>query len=170
MGLDDYKSVRQKIESGFEARRKRLEAECRQAIETLNEAWPKMGGSKEDIARFERYHEAPVPDEDTGVPSPQSHSAVFNVSYKSAVPMRYVRRVTQDVLDDDEIEIVTQSVIQNRLLAEYPDAEIQPLRVSISRLLRELKEQDKLILIEEGRGGAPHKYCKNEDVEVGLLE
>lgn len=169
LGLDDYKSVRRKIEAGFETRLKRLEVERRRAIETLNEAWPKMGGSTKDITRFEAYEEAVPHGESTVVNHPRDDSPAPNSSFERTVPMKAVRRATQDVLDD-EIEVITQTVIQDRLLREHPDAEIQPLRVSISRLLRELKEQNKLILIEAGRGGVPNKYRKNRDVEVGLLE
>lgn len=170
LGLDDYKSVLRTVERRFEIRQKRLDTERRQAIEALNEAWPKMGGSAEDIARFAAYQEAPPQIEKAVVHPPQDDAPTLNGSSERTVPMKAVRRATEDILNDEATEIITQSLIQDRLLAEFPDAEIQPLRVSISRLLRQLKELNVLALVEEGRGGAPNRYRKNEEIRRTILD
>ena len=169
LGLDDYKSLRHKIEARFEARMKRLAVERRQAIETLNEAWPKMGGSTKDITDFEAREETLPQDEGMIIHNPQDDNSI-NGSYKYTVGMKHVRRGAQGVFDNDDIEVVSQTIIKDKLLAEYPNADVQSLRVSISRLLRELEQQNKLILIEEGKGGAPNKYRKNKETEATILD
>jgi hypothetical protein len=173
LNLDDYKAFRRRIETGYAALQKRIDVERHQAIEALNEAWPKMGGSEKDIARFEKYHEAPSRGESTVTHDPKHEVSTLNGSYKrssTTIPMNDVRKAALDVWADDEIETITQTIIQHRVLAEYPHADVQRLRVYISRLLRELEGQNMITLIEKGKGGNPSKYRKNKDVEVGLLK
>jgi hypothetical protein len=169
-----YSALRQNIEDEFAARKRELEEQRRQAILALNEAWPKMGGSEEDLASL-----ASVGGVATGRSSGVAGVAVVRAPRGGAPtpngePGRTIRRSVieaeiEDVLSDEEIVVVTQTDIKDRILAKYPDAKVHSLRSAISHYLSELAKRGQLELVEKGKAGRPSKYRKNKEVEVRPL-
>lgn len=157
-----YITLRQDIEAEFEARKRTLDEERRKAIEALNEAWPKMGGSESDLTNVvtEAASFSPV--------EPQADERTREVTSKRngspserTVPSSVIREEVREALSDTETDIITQTDIKKRVLEKYPDAKIGSLRPAISRSLSQLTEQGELELV--GRGvtrNEPHRYRK----------
>lgn len=129
------------------------------AIEALNDAWPKMGGSEEDIAAYTPQERKAY----AGRSSNDSHSAdpIRNGATNDAVvPMRVIREVEQNVFLDNDLEIVTQTDLKDRVLSIYPNGKIPSIRSAISHLLNDRVKRGEYELIEKGIAGAPNKYRK----------
>ncbi len=169
---DRYKSFVRDIDADIGAE---FDAECdalkrkfadqrRKAIEALNEAWPKMGGSEEDL--ISPTAELPFVSAVERQPDDQrreSGRARNGASRGRTVPMMVVRQEVRNALQDTKIEIITQSYLKDRLLQKYPDAKIGSLAPALSRTLSQLTEHGELELVEKGVAGAPHKYRKRAD-------
>jgi hypothetical protein len=163
-----YKSLRRDIEAEFEARKRELEDQRREAVRVLNEAWPKMGGSKEDLASFQI--ETALAESDKTSANTES-GPVVSGSYSRTVPMKTVRQEIDTVMADGGIDVLTQSEIKERLLKKYPDAKVPSIRSAISHFLSELTKEGDLELIEKGRAGSPNKYRKTRrSTEENLLD
>jgi hypothetical protein len=158
LSVELYKALRQNIEAEFEARIRELEVQRREAITALNEAWPKMGGSEEDLASFEIDTTLPPAVEGSRVNMETAPAA--NGSSSRTVPMKVVRQEVNDVMSDERIHIVTQSEIKERILKKYPNSKVPSVRSAISHFLKDLTEGGALELIEKGQAGAPNKYRK----------
>lgn len=152
--------IRAEFEGEYEALRKRFADKHRKAIEALNEAWPRMGGSEEDL--IPPTAEAPFPFAVEGQPNSQRQetTAPRNGSSpgRATIPTKIIREEVRSALQDTEVEIITQSYLKDRILQKYPDAKITSLAPAISRTLSQLTELRVLELVEKGVAGAPHKY------------
>lgn len=165
-----YEKLRRDIEADFEARKRELEGQRREAIKALNEAWPKMGGSKEDLLSFEMettIAARPV----SSKPNAYGDAApAANGSSGRTVSMKAVRQEIDDVMSDEQIDIVTQSEIKERILKKYPDAKVPSIRSAISHFLGDLTKGGTLELVEKGKAGTPNRYRKTgKTVEANLL-
>lgn len=180
---DLYKSWLQKLEAEIEDRRKDLENDRREAIEALNEAWLKMGGSEQDLVSIAADDEV----EDvasSSVKAPPAQKGAHNqlretgenvparngTSEGSTIHMKTIRREVLAALSDMESDIITQTEIKARLLDKYPDANVARAAAAISRALTQLTERGELELVERGIAREPHKYRKTDrETEVDLL-
>ena len=166
-----YESLRRDIEAEFEARKRELEDQRREAVRVLNEAWPKMGGSTEDLASFDMETALGTLTESSKNHTRKHDAPIANGSYSRTVPMKTVRQEVDAVMSDERINIVTQSEIKARLLEKYPDAKVPSIRSAISHFLSELTDEGELDLMEKGRAGSPNKYRKTrgstEALELG---
>ncbi len=176
LSVDLYKSLLRDIETEFEVRKKDLENSRRQAIEALNEAWPKMGGSKEDLKSFEVEAVASTPVERPPVKErtedqPQAVESERNgASSDRAIPMTVIGEEVDKAISDDDANEITQTALKERILKKYPDAKVASLAASISRRLSQLTEQGRLELVERGTASRPHKYrVKRNSPERNLL-
>lgn len=162
-----YKSLRQNIETDFDDQERELEARRRKAIEVLNEAWPKMGGSEEDLRTLAAELEAST---QSPVSSSLGETAVqFNGSMGRTIPMKEIQKEVQSFLAETDIHaIVTQTEIKDRIVEKYPDAKIPSVRSAISHFLSDLVEQGELKLVEKGKAGKPNKYRKVEQKETRM--
>lgn len=179
-----YKSLREDVESGFDLREKdlreqlrALESERLEAVKLLNETWPKLGGSEEDIVAFESGQ--PVPSingqDANGTTQGQDDAPAPGrlIGRFSGVQGPLVDRYVQRVMADPEIVIVTQTEIKDRILADFHvnKGALNSLRVSITMRLNELVERGYLELVEKARAGQPNKYRKTGvPTEAKLLE
>ncbi len=166
-----YKSLRQNIEAEFEARIRELENQRREAVKALNEAWPKMGGSAEDLSSFDIETKIPsAAIENEGSDTPRGTVDAENGLPSQIVSMTAIRQEVDNVLSDDRVDIVTQSEIKERILQKYPRAKIPSVRSAISHFLGDLTTRGDLELIEKGRAGSPNKYRKTgKSTEANLL-
>ena len=165
---DLYQSLLQKVdaeihaefEAEYDALKRRFADQHRKAIEALNEAWPKMGGSEEDL--ISPTAEAPIPSTVEEQPDNQRRETAPTRNGSSpgrtTIPTKVIREEVRSALQDADIEIITQSYLKDRILQKYPDAKITSLAPAISRTLSQFTAQGKLELIEKGVAGAPHKY------------
>jgi hypothetical protein len=167
LGPNLYKSIRQKIDADFDVEQSELDARRRKAIEALNEAWPKMGGSEEDLKTlsteaFGRKGSAVVSSRE---PVPQS-----NGSAGRTVPMKAIGVEVENFLDEVGTGMITQTEIKDRVLSKYPDAKMPSVRSAISHFLSDLTKQGKLELVEKGKAGSPHKYRKRNVRELDMFD
>jgi hypothetical protein len=155
-----YEKLRRDIDAEFEARKRELESQRREAVKALNEAWPKMGGSTEDLLSFEM--ETTISARSTSdKPNVYGDAApVVNGSYSRTVPMKDVRHEVDAVILDERMDIITQTEIKDRILEKYPDAKVPSIRSAISHFLSAMTKNGDLELIEKGTGGSPNKYRK----------
>ena len=100
-----------------------------------------------------------------------------NGSGRRTIPMEVIKTFVHRVLSDLSVEDVTQTVVKDRLLVEYPDAKIPSIRSAIANELLDLKRTGYLVLVEEGRAGQPNKYRRTEkllrvieNTEANLLD
>lgn len=173
LGPELYKSLRQNIEADFDAQIRELEVRRHKAIEVLNEAWPKMGGSEEDLRTLAAELEAST--KDTVASSGEAVSQ-SNGSTGRTIPMKVVQDEVESYLSGTDTQIVTQTEIKDRLLSKYPNAKVPSIRSAISHFLSGLVEQGELELIEKGRAGKPNRYrktaqkeAKEEEPETGVF-
>lgn len=174
-----YKSWLQDIETESEARRKDLENDRRKAIEALNEAWLKMGGSERDLVSISAEDAASTVDE-----APPTQEGTHNqlretveaaptrngTSSGRTIHMTTIRKEVLGALSDMEADVITQPEIKDRVLDKYPDANAARAASAISRALTQLTERGELELIQRGTARAPHKYRKvNKETGAGLL-
>jgi len=183
LSTDLYKSLLRDIEAEFEARQRDLESERRRAIEALNEAWPKMGGSERDLvstavdvavaeAVSSTVEESPI--EEGAHDQPQEPGedlpARNGASSGRTIHMTLIREEVLRALSDTEADVITQPEIKERVLDKYPDANVARAASGISRALTQLTKRGELELVERGTARAPHKYRKtNKEKEVDLL-
>lgn len=109
----------------------------------------------------------------SGESMPQQNGAATNGSSVRVVPKEVVRGFVDEVMADPSVEIVTQTEVKDRILANYPvsDSYLNSLRVLIITSLNELMERGYLELVEKARAGKPHKYRKTgKTTEANLLE
>lgn len=174
-----YESLLQDIEAEFEARKRNLENDRRKAIEALNEAWPKMGGSEEDLKLLEMEAAIPSPveeppAEETTADEPRETAPARNGDSSEAgrtINMAIIREEVRKALLDTDTDIITQTDLKDRILKKYPDAKIASVAPSISRCLSQMTDRGELELVERGTASKPHKYRKTRRAaEVGLLE
>lgn len=154
-------SINTEFDAELEAFTKGLESRRRKAIEALNEAWPKMGGSEEDLVLSvaEVADSSPVKHKADG--QRQEVAPTRNGSSpKRTIPTATIREEVQNALLGAEGEIITQGYLRERILRKYPDAKVGSLAPAISRTLSQLTERGELELVERGVAGAPHKYRK----------
>lgn len=191
MALDGnlYKSLVRNIDAQIEADleahiqaciddcKKEAEEKRHKAIKALNEAWPTMGGSEEDLVAFAAEVGTLSLSNEAEVDSSQE-AASRNGSLNNAANKDVVEQELRDVLSDPEISIITQTEIRNRILDKYHNLNEASVRAAVNLHLRELTDQGKLELAEKGRAGRPSKYRKKvkkaeaEETtveEVGLL-
>jgi len=170
LSVNLYESLRRDIEAEFEARKRELDDQRREAIRVLNEAWPKMGGSAEDLLSFQM--ESTIPTRSIA-PKPSVYGDAApedNGSSGRTVPMKDVRQEVDAVMLDEQTDIITQTEIKDRVLQKYPDAKVPSIRSAISHFLSALTKSGDLELIEKGTGGSPNKYRKTRrSTEAGLL-
>lgn len=178
-----YQSLRQDIDSELDAEfdtelealkkelEKKFEDKRRKAIEALNEAWPKMGGSEKDLALFTTEAQEPFITETTRTDAEEIEPTSNGSSVGRTIPMVTLREEAWKVLQDPEIDIVTQPDIRERILDKYPDAKVQSVRSVISMYLNTLAKQGDIELVEQGKAGSASKYRakKRNEEEVGLL-
>lgn len=201
MALDGnlYKSLVRNInaqsEADLEARiqaciddcKNEAEEKRRNAIKALNEAWPKMGGSEEDLVTFvgesEVESEASSLTDRVGVDSPQDAAPLngslgtaslndsFNGSLNHAANKEVVEQELRNVLSGPAIGIITQTEIRNTILDKYPNLNEASVRSAVNLHLRELAEQGILELVEKGKAGRPSQYRKKvEEADVERVE
>jgi hypothetical protein len=168
-----YKSLLRNIEAEFEARQRDLESERRKAIEALNEAWPKMGGSEQDLipVGVAATVSSPVEEregdqwQEAGEAAPTRNGA----SPGRTIHMSVIREEVLKALSESDSDIVTQPELKERIMDKYPDADVARVASAISRCLTQLTKRGDLELVEKGRARAPHKYRKTKREEVGHL-
>lgn len=160
-----YRSLRQDIEADFEARRRELEDQRLRAIEALNEAWPKMGGSETDLTALATEVGDSL-DKKTAVRVYQESPSISNSSSSRTVPMNAIRDEIESVLSNSETDIVTQSELKDRILRKYPNGKVPSIRAGVSRILSKRLEHGELELIEEGKAGMPNRYRKTRREEA----
>lgn len=108
--------------------------------------------------------------------TPHTNGAVSNDSSENVenmVSKDIVLKFVDEVMADPEVDIVTQPLIKERILAHYPVSKknINNLRILIIYPLNELVEQGYLELVEQAKAGKPNKYRKTGKVmEASLLE
>src|SRR5215212_7793857 len=97
LSADLYRSLRQDIETEFEARRRELEDARLKAIEVLNEAWPKMGGSEQDVAALAAEVRDSLADE-IATSTAQDPTYTLNGSSVSKVSTKAIREEIESLL------------------------------------------------------------------------
>jgi hypothetical protein len=155
-----YESLRRDIEAEFEARKRELDDQRREAIRVLNEAWPKMGGSAEDLLSFKMEKTILAR---PAAPKPSAFgdgASEADGSSGRTVSMKAVRQEVDAVMLDERTDIITQTEIKDRILEKYPDAKVPSIRSAISHFLSALTKSGDLELIEKGSGGSPNRYRK----------
>lgn len=168
---DFYKSTVQRIDAEIEADleiriqacvedcKKQAEEKRRNAIEAFNEAWPKMGGSKEDLVAFVAESKTPSSSGTVEVDSSRE-VASRNGSLNQPANKDIVEQELRDVLSGPEIGIITQTGIRKRVLDKYPNRNEDSVRAVVNLYLSELVQQGKLEVVEKGKAGRPSKYRK----------
>lgn len=165
------RQLRQEADSRLQLRRNDLEEQGRQAesdwreaIEALDSLRAVFGGSeggpavsaiRTGVAATNGHSSSHTPQETTTVPRDSGR----NIVSKDTV-LVYVHKV----MGDSTVDIVTQTEIKDRILANQPVSKnyLNSLRVLIVTHLNELMEQGYLELLEKGRAGQPNKYRKTE--------
>lgn len=108
--------------------------------------------------------------------TPHANGAVSNGSSENgeeSVSKDIVLKFVDEVMADPTVDIVTQTEVKNRILANHSVSKnhLNNLRILIIAPLNELAEQGYLELVEKARGGQPHKYRKTgKTSEVSLME
>lgn len=176
LSADLYKSLLRDIEAEFEVRRKDLESNHRKAIEALNEAWPKMGGSKNDLESLEVETTTSTsversPATERAEDQPQAVEPERNGAPSGrTIHMTVIGEEVDNAISDGNADEITQTDLKERILKKYPDAKVASLAASISRRLSQLTEQGRLELVEKGTASRPHKYrVKRNPPERNLL-
>lgn len=135
-------------------------------------AWwvEKFGGSGEDFPNAPKETNATSPSEHaiSSVPQEESKVAANGSAGRSAsqngqtVPQKAVWGYVDGTLADPNVEIISQTVVRERVVRDYPEAKLPSIRSAIANRLTELNKQGKLELVEESRGGEPNKFRRTE--------
>ncbi len=157
--------------------RAEYDAEVRQAavrrdkkIADFRNWWLKVGGSEEDFPNDPKEANVPSPSEHeiSRVPQEESKSAANGSTGRAVtqkgqtVPQKVVWSYVDSTLADPSVEIISQTVIRERVVRDYPEAKLPSIRSAIANRLTELNKQGKLELVEEARGGEPNKFRRTE--------
>lgn len=158
------------IQAKFEAEVKQAEEQRDKDIEDAHRWWLEHGGSEQDFATppdeiaIPPVDDSPPVDDRTVARVPRRTRARTNGSGGRTISKSVVQKFVREVMDDPDVEAISQTVIKDRLLREYPDAKIPSVRSAITNELTELRGQGRLELVEQGRAGTPNKYKKTRNL------
>lgn len=154
------------------------EAEIKQAEQRRDRkiayyrAWwiEEFGGSEEDFPSEPKEANATSPSEHVISRAPQEEARVSaNGSARrtatqkgQTVPQKVVWSYVDSTLADPSVEIVSQTIVRERVVRDYPEAKLPSIRSAIANRLTELHKGGKLELVEEARGGEPNKFRRTE--------
>jgi hypothetical protein len=160
------------FQAQFDARveeiKKELDVERRKAIKSLYDVWPQMGGAKKDLDVLAAELELPA--SDTSFEARKNGRQRKGAQGQRTIPMDVIRREVQEVIATTGYnDVITQTEVKDRILAQYPDAKIPSVRSAISRVLSGYLERGGLELIEEGKAGSPNVYRRGK-MEGNLLD
>ncbi|WP_152670652.1 hypothetical protein [Rubrobacter aplysinae] len=151
------------IHSEYDEEVRQAAARRDEKIEKFRAWWIEKFGDSEEINAV-----SPSEHAISGISQEDSRAAANGSAKRTetkkgqTVPQKVVWGYVDSTLADPSVEIISQTVVRERVVRDYPEAKLPSIRSAIANRLTELHKQGKLELVEEARGGEPNKFRRTE--------